>query len=176
MISTPLTPYLVWIKIGLVVALGAGMWLHGYSAGKKEGRERVADMEAKHAQQQAEAAALYAQQVQANRKQESDWQQVMAEIATKFEQDKTRIADETQASVLADIRAGRVRVRFPTCPGVPASAGASAGTRVDHDAADVRPEDALHLAVAQSIELADRADLDIETCQAAHRAVRGPKP
>lgn len=174
-VMNPLAPYMLWIKAGAAIALVLAIWFHGRSNGKDAGEREVANLQAEYAQASAESAARLAYLSEQARVKEQQWSKDLAIIAAKLEDDKKRVADETKQSVLADIRAGRLRVRLPICPGVSATPQDSTGSGVDHGQAGSREEDAFALAVAESIGIAAEADARLAACQAAHTAIRGPR-
>lgn len=92
----PLTPYMVWIKVGVFAAICAGCYVYGGSNAKAraEGQYHKAHIEALEAARAAEAQ--HAREVSA--------------IAEKYEQDK-RDAEEANRRLVSDLRAGTVRLQ-----------------------------------------------------------------
>jgi hypothetical protein len=162
---------MLWIKAGAAIALVLAIWFHGRSNGKEAGEREVASLQAEYAQAKAESAARLAYLSEQARVKEQQWSEDLAIIAAKLEDDKQRVADETKQSVLADIRNGRLRVRLPSCSGVSAASQDSTGPGVDHGQAGSGAEIA-----AAAIGIGAEADARLAACQAAHTAIRGPRP
>lgn len=130
----PITPGM--LRIGAYALLGIGLLGVGYYQGSRNGAAKVAECRADHstylakvAEDNVTLAALY-------RKKEQAVAEDFAMIAAEHQDKLAEVARETKESVLADIRAGRVRVRYPACPRVPAASEAASGSGVDHGATD----------------------------------------
>lgn len=164
-----------WLAIG---ALLVGVWFNGHGSGVRAGKVAVADCKAAHAAYIAEVQQAKAVASELARKQEQQWSEDLAMISAKFEDDKVRVSRETKDSVLADIRDGRLRVRYPGCPRVPTAIEAAAGPGVDHGSADRGAADAGDLVgayesrVAEQITVSRMSDLRLAECQAAMQAER----
>jgi hypothetical protein len=169
----PFAPYMAWIKAGAASMIVGGIWLTGFNMGRRLGVHQVETIKTQNAVERSESTARLLELTNKQRAKEQQWANDYATIAAGFEDKKAQIADETKTTLLADIRAGRVRVRFAGCTGVPASAQAAASSSLDHGEADVRSADPLDLAVARTIAIAQQADAQVAACQQAHKAVRG---
>lgn len=152
------------------VAAIVALFGFGYYQGSRNGAVNVAQCEASHAAYVAKVQADATASSELARKQEQQWSEDLAMAAAKFEDEKARVVHETEASVLADVRAGRVRVRFPVCPRVPATAEAAASIAGDHGEA-VGGNEAADLA-AGAIAIGAEADAQLAACQATLTAER----
>ncbi len=164
-----------WLAIG---ALLVGVWFNGHGSGERAGKVAVAECKASHAAYVAEAQQAKAAASELARRKEQQWSEDLAMISAKFEDDKARVSRETKDSVLADIRDGRLRLRYPGCPRVPAASEASSGSGVDHGSAGRGAADAGDLAgayesrVAEQISVSRMSDLRLAECQSAMQAER----
>lgn len=155
-------PWQVWAAIAVLLAAWA-LWAGGKSSGRAEVQ---ADWDAAV----AKGREIVAEKNRRNRELERKAAEQVALAAAKFEQEKTHAIQDARAALLADLRAGRVRLRVEACPR-PAGPGATAGATGTADAeADLRGADPLAVAVADSIAIADEADAHIEALQSVIRA------
>ena len=160
-------PLPVWLFIG-----GACLALW-YGEQRADAREE--SVRAEYNKRDAAAADELAKANAANRATEIRQAEEIASIAAQFEEDKNRAIQETRDTVLADLRSGKLRLRIPWC-GNPARSGqATAPAGLSDGQADVWGEDQIHLAVADSIALADEADAHVKACQAVITTYRGPQ-
>lgn len=160
-------PLPVWLFIG-----GVCLALL-YGENRADAREE--SVRAEYNKRDAAAAGKLAAINAANRATEKRQADEIAGIAAKFEEDKRRAIQDTRDSVLADLRSGKLRLRIPS-GGCPARSGeATAPASIGDDAAEVWGEDQIHLAVADSIAIADEADAHVKACQATVNAYRGPQ-
>jgi len=155
-------PWQVWAAIALVLVL-----LGTYYAGKSDGREEV---QAAWDESVAKGRAIVAAKNAENREIERKAAEQVALAAAKFEQEKTHAIQDARAALLADLRAGRVRLRVDACPRPAGPGAAPAGPGAADAEAELRGADPLGVAVADSIAIADEADAHIEALQAVIRA------
>ncbi len=160
-------PWQVW-AFAIVVGLA---WLHG----EIRADTREAEVREEYNLRDAAAADKLAKANSANRATEVRQAEEIASIAAQFEEDKNRAIQETRDTVLTDLRAGRLQLRVPRCANPARSGQAAAPTGLGDGSASIRGEDALDLAVADSIALAAEADAHVNACQAVIRAYRGPQ-
>lgn len=164
----PITPGM--LRIGAWVLVALSLFGFGYYQGSRNGAVKVSQCEASHAtyvakvaEDNAAIAALYWKKEQAVA---DDFAKIAAQNADKL----AEVSRETKESVLADVRAGRVRVRLPSCPRVPASSETADGAVVDHGEADSGDE-ATRI-VAGAIGIGAEADARLQACQALLTAER----
>lgn len=155
------------LVIGLI---GFGWWLGG-----RAGAVKVAELKADHAKVLLEIAddsrkvaaeiRLYEQRVATD----------IAQIATNYEDQRNEIASNARAAVLADLRAGRIRLRGVTAgAAVPTSgqAATAAGQRdgqavsTGEDPPDLVPRWWVEERAAESEAVAAEADAQLAACQA----------
>jgi hypothetical protein len=150
-------PRQYWLaaKWGAAALLLGGTFVFGYRTGGSHGRIALAELRAEHAEANQRAVAKAAEQ-------ERQQAKTIAAIADKYEVERAEVAERTRAGVLADIRAGRVRVRG-ACPAAVSETGTASGER-DGDPAD-RGEIA-----ASAIGIGAEADAQLRACQDALRA------
>ena len=160
-------PLPVWLFIG-------GVCL-ALLYGENRADAREAKVRTEYNIRDAAAADELAKANAANRAEEKRQADEIADIAAQFEEAKSRAIQDTRNAVLADLRSGKLRLRIPSggCPARSGQAAAPAG--LSDDAADVWGEDALNLAVADSIALADEADAHVKACQRVITIYRGPQ-
>lgn len=130
----PTTPGM--LRIGAYALLGIVLLGAGYYQGSRNGAAKVAECRADHAAYLAKVAEDNATMAALYRKKEQAVAEDFAMIAAEHQDKLAEVARETKESVLADIRAGRVRVRYPAFPRVPAASEAATGPTVDHGEAD----------------------------------------
>ena len=160
-------PWPVW---AFVIGVCLAMW---YGEQRADAREE--SVRAEYNKRDAAAADELAKANAANRATEIRQAEEIASIAAQFEEDKNRAIQETRDTVLADLRSGKLRLRIPS-GGCPARSGqATAPASLSDGQADVWGEDQIHLAVADSIALADEADAHVKACQSVIQTYRGPQ-
>ena len=147
--------YWLAAKWGAAALLLAGTFVFGYRTGSSHSRIALAELRAEHSEAMQKAVAKAAEQ---ERKQAGE----IAAIADKYEVERAEVAERTRAGVLADIRAGRVRVRG-ACPAAVPQAGAASGER------DAAPAGGNEIA-ATAIGIGAEADAQLRACQDALRA------
>lgn len=166
-------PWRPWAMVAACLALvGLGWWL-----GSRSEASDHAQTKAEHAQvlqriaEQARDVAEKTRQAEADiRIQEHQMAEEVAAIATAYEDERNAIETNTRAAVLADLRAGRVRLRndtatrcaVPDTAQAPAAAGRSDGQAVDGD-------EAARVA-ADAIGIGAEADAQLAACQSVIRA------
>ena len=160
-------PWRVWLFVGLVVLALL------YGENRADAREE--SVRAEYTKRDAAAAGELAKANAANRATEIRQAEEIASIAAQFEEAKNHAIQETRDTVLADLRSGKLRLRIPGC-GNPARFGQATAPAGNGDGqADVWGEDQIHLAVADSIAIADEADAHVKACQAVVNSYRGPQ-
>lgn len=160
-------PWPVW---AFVIGVCLSIW---YGENRADNREE--EVREEYNIRDAAAAKKLAEVNAANRATEVRQAEEIASIAAQFEEDKARAIQETRNTVLADLRSGKLRLRIPGC-GNPARSGqAAAPAGIGDGQADLWGADALNLAVADSIALADQADAHVAACQAVISIYRGPQ-
>ncbi len=147
--------YLLAAKWGAAALLLGGAFWFGLWVGGTSGRIEVADLKADQATKLAEAVAKAAEK-------ERELSATVAEIAVKYEAERANVAERTRAGVLADIRAGRVRVRGACPAGVPEAPAASG----ERDAGAAGGDEI----AATAIGIGAEADAQLRACQDALRA------
>lgn len=177
----PLGPYASLIKWGAAVLIVIGVWFHGHSKGNDSGEVEVAQLKAKHAEVLrgiADEARVVADKV---RMREHEVSKDIAAIATYYEDREHEIRQNYKAAVLADVRAGRIRLRpFASQASATANATSAAACQCDVQAAS-GSQDAGSLVgrVAESIAIAAEADAQLSACQSTvttyYNSTRGPK-
>lgn len=161
-------PWQVW-AFALVVVLALL-----YGENRADARETLVREE--YAARDAAAADALAKVNAKNRQVEVRMAERLAAIAAKHEEDKARAIQETRDTVLADLRAGRLQLRIPQRGNSARSGQAASPASLGDGEAAVRGEDALNLAVADSIALAAEADAHVTACQAViHTYLQGPQ-
>lgn len=160
--------YLPLVKWGAVAAVVIGVWLHGYSKGNDSGEVEVAQLKAKHAQVLLDIADEAREVANAVRMREQVVAQDIAAIATAYEDKRNEAVKQARDSVLADVRAGRIRLRAFTGQASAASAATSAAACQCDGEASSGSQDAGSLVgrVAESIAIAAEADAQLSACQA----------
>lgn len=154
-------PWQVWAALLLALALAYCLRL-AYKAGQEE-------VQARWDAERAEVKALVEAKDKQYREAEKKAAERIAEIAARYEQEKVNAAEEARQSVLADVRAGRVGVRFRACPTAEAPATPEAPRGADGGTA-VPEQDAFHLAIADSIALGAACDAQVTGLQDTIRA------
>lgn len=147
--------YLLAAKWGAAALLLGGMFAFGYRLGGSHGRVEVAELKAAHAEAIAKSVAKAAEK-------ERELSATVADIAVKYEAERANVAERTRASVLADIRSGRVRVRGACPAGVPEAPAASG----ERDAGAAGGDEI----AATAIGIGAEADAQLRACQDALRA------
>ena len=176
-----LDPYASLIKWGAVAAIAIGVWFHGYSKGNDSGEVEVAKLKAKHAQVLLDIADEAREVASAIRIREQVVAQDIAAIAQAYEDDKHAAVKQARDSVLADVRAGRIRLRAFTSQAIaPANAASPAACQCDGQAASGSQDtDSLVGRVAESIAIAAEADAQLSACQSTvttyYNATKEPK-
>jgi hypothetical protein len=159
----PLTPYLVWIKAGVLLALLVG----AYALGRDHGGDRV---QAKFDAHMAADAKAEAKALADARKAEQAKAAELAEIAEKYEKDK---ADAQAAAdrTIADLRSGAIRLRSHW-------QGCQATGRVSGDATSATIADAAEqlreASAARIIGIGREADAKERALQEVIRAYQSP--
>lgn len=159
-------PWQVWAAIAFIAAL-TWFGVACYSAGKDYGR---AEVQQDWNDAVAKGRAIVAAKNAKNREIERKAAEQVALAAAKYEQEKTHAIQDARAALLADLHAGRVRLRFDACPRPAGPGRAPAGSGAADAEAELRGEDPLGVAVADSIAIADEADAHIEALQSVIRA------
>lgn len=159
--------FLRWIPYILAVVALFGI---GYYQGSRNGAAKVSECRADHAAYLAKVAEDNATMVALYRKKEQAVAEDFAMIAAEHQDKLAEVTREAKESVLADVRAGRVRVRIASCPRVPAASEAASGPSVDHGEA-VGGDQAADLA-AGAIAIGAEADAQLAACQATLTAER----
>jgi hypothetical protein len=159
-----------WQAWAFAIGVCLCMW---YGENRADAREELVREE--YNIRDAAAADELAKANAANRAAEIRQAEEIASIAAQFDEEKNRAIQETRDTVLADLRSGKLRLRIPSggCPARSGQATAPAG--IGDDAAEVWGEDSLHLAVADSIAIADEADAHVKACQRVIQTYRGPQ-
>ena len=162
----PLTQYAGMIKLIGGLAMVLVIWFHGYSKGNDAVEVAVSDIKAKHAevlQGIAEKTSIaYAAALERDRAIADE----VAKAAADYEDQRNAIAKTTRDAVLADLRAGRVQLRYPAtrCP-VPATGAPAAPAFIGDDQADSGIEVA-----AAAVGIGAEADAQLAACQSVIRA------
>ena len=161
-------------KLVAVAVIGLCIWFHGYGQGRHSGDLRVARIRAETSQWQAQVALETAKLSDKIRRQEQATADAVAEVAARYEDERYAIEQRTRDAVLADLRAGRIRLRVPagcpvSAPGPPAGSSSVGDGEAEH-----RDEGAGDLAgrVADTIAVARAADAQLAACQSTLRAER----
>lgn len=169
-----LGPYASLIKWGLVAGVAIGVWFHGYSEGNDSGEVEVAQLKAKHAQVLLDIADEAREVANEVRMREQVVAQDIAAIATAYEDKRNEAVKQARDSVLADVRAGRIRLRpFPGQASPPAVATSAAACQCDGQAAgsgenppDMVPRWWVEERAAESEAVGAEADAQLSACQA----------
>ena len=127
----------------------------------------------------AHIAALHADAVQAELEathakeaREAEHRAQIETVALSYQEALQNAAIQHDRTV-SDLRSGIVRLRSEfTCPAPADLPRTPAGAGVDHAGTDIRGSDALHLAVARSIELAAQCDAQLSAAQDIIRSDR----
>lgn len=171
MIPAPLAQY-----AGVAKLIGAGLilvvvWFHGYGKGNDAGEVAAAKAASQHSSEMRAIAERAREAEAVIRVREHQMADEVAAIANAYEEDRRAIEAKTRDAVLADLRAGRIRLRNDAaarCP-VPAAAQASAAPGVDHVAAADGGEAAR--VAADAIGIGAEADAQLAACQAVIRTL-----
>jgi hypothetical protein len=166
------------LVIGLI---GFGWWLGG-----RAGAVEVAELKADHAEVMTEIAQDARHIAEEIRKAEQQTAQDLAKVARDYEDKRHEIAAIARASVLDDIRAGRIRLRgYGPRPAVSptgqesASAGQRDGEAVGagEDPPDMVPRWWVEERAAESEAVGAEADAQLAACHAVIRVYTGePAP
>jgi len=148
----------VMLTAALVAALGWG-WLQTSRLSTARGTLVVMHAEL----DKARADALEAKQIR-----EIEKRTALEAVRETYEQEKAN-AEAYHARLVDDLRAGAVRLRKELrCPPAADMPRTATGSESDHAAADVRGTDAINLAAARSIAIADACDAQV---RAAHKVI-----
>ena len=163
----PLAPYANAIKYGAIaIAIGYfGISCVGY--GKRAGAIEVAQLKAEHAEYKAKLENERSVMLETYRNKEAEAAQAMATLDAYWLAKVEDAKNEASNAVIADVRAGRLRLRYPTCPKLPATAKTPASPSVDTGETDSGE------AIAGAIVgIGRESDTRLEACQAIIRQDR----
>jgi len=160
------TKWVIQGLAGLLLIIGA--WFHGHANGAASGEARAERLRADLAKERADAAVQSARLAIEVRRREHDVADAVAEVSARYEDDRRNAETSIRDAVLADVRAGRVRLRQSAACAVPAADASASGASVSDGAATGRAEDPVDLArqVADTIAAAAAADAQLAACQA----------
>lgn len=179
-------PTLNWLKLGkwaAVIAIAIAIWSHGFANGNDSGEVEVAELKAKHADVLLTIANASKRVAELTRFAEHALADDLEKIDIQHQEALRHASQSTRDAVLADLRAGRVRVRVEPsrCP-MPASDAIAAPSGIGHGTADDGSGDAgdlaiarqfgINVAVADTVGVGARADERLSACQSVIRAYR----
>ncbi len=149
-------------KVIGILGIALVIWFHGAGWGEKRKAIELAEVKAQHAQTLQDIAGKAAKAYEKALQRERAIADVVAEAEAVYEDKRYEIAQTARDSVLADIRAGRLRVRNDQarCP-VPA-AGQTAATAGERDG----QADSGGQTAAAAVGIGAEADAQLEACQA----------
>jgi len=168
MIPDPIRPYLSLIRVGLWCLLAGGVFVAGCQHGKSSQEAERAKVQAQYDAYVAKMVALTNQVAIATERARQEYHAKSAEAARNYE-DGRKSAEQHETTLVADLRAGNVRLRseWAACMSAPAKGQTGPAVAGNDAAAPVPPE-----AVARVLRVGDDADLQVRWLQAELMATR----
>jgi hypothetical protein len=166
---TPYLPALKWLGVGVLIV---GVWFHGYSKGNDAGEVEVAKLTAKHAETMRSIEEEFRRLEAEARIKEHQMADELAKIAAAYEDDKHEIAQSTRNAVLADLRAGRIRLRQPTQTVPATDQSPAAAGQCDGQAASGSQAEGDLVRAADIIAIGAESDAQLAACQSVIQSYR----
>lgn len=167
-ILDPIRPYLAVIRVGLYVGVAGALFIGGCQHGKSSQEAKTAEVQANFDAYRDKMVALTKQVAAASELARQEYNSKSAEAARNYA-DGRNSAEEHQTTLVADLRAGNVRLRseWAACMSAPAEGQTGSAVRGNDAAAPVPPE-----ALGRVLRTGDDADLQVAWLQAELMATR----
>ncbi len=164
----PLRPYLGLIRIGLYLAVASALFIGGCQHGKSSQEAKTTAVQDQFAAYKAQMVELTNQVAIATERARQEYHAKSAEAARNYE-DGRKSAEQHQTTLVADLRAGNLRLRseWAACMSAPRANQAGAAVAGNDGAAAVPPE-----AFGRVLRVGDDADLQVRWLQAELMATR----
>ncbi|XQA74609.1 hypothetical protein ACM9XA_03465 [Xanthomonas sacchari] len=168
MLPLALQPYALLLKVGGGVAAAAGLFFWGRHEGVDSQVGKTEAVQARYDAYVSKMVALTKQVADATQRARQEYNAKSAEAARNYE-DGRKSAEEHQTTLVADLRAGNVRLRseWAACMSAPAKGQAGSAVAGNDAAAPVSPD-----AVARVIRVGEDADNQVRWLQAELMATR----
>ncbi len=164
----PLRPYLGLIRVGLYVSVASALFIGGCHMGKSSEKANTAKVQSQFDAYKTKMVALTRQVADATERARQEYNDKSAEAARNYE-DGRKSAEQHQTTLVADLRAGNVRLRseWAACMFAPRKDQAGPAVR-GADAAPAVPAEAF----ARVLRVGDDADNQVRWLQAELMATR----
>jgi hypothetical protein len=164
----PLRPYLGLIRVGLYAAVASALFIGGCQHGKSSQEAETAKVQAQYDAYVEKMVALASQVAMATERARQEYHAKSAEAARNYE-DGRKSAEQHQTTLVADLRAGNVRLRseWATCMSAPRKDQARPAVGSADAAASVPAE-----AFGRVLRVGDDADNQVRWLQAELIATR----
>ncbi|XTQ92565.1 hypothetical protein ACQR5W_11635 [Xanthomonas sacchari] len=168
MLPIALQPYAVLIRLGLYAAVAGALFIGGCQHGKSSQEAKTAEVQARYDAYVAKMVALTNQVAIATERARQEYHAKSAEAARNYE-DGRKSAEEHQTTLVADLRAGNVRLRseWAACMSAPGKGQAGSAVGSDDAATPVPPE-----ALGRVLRVGDDADNQVQWLQTELMATR----
>ncbi|KAB7765390.1 hypothetical protein [Xanthomonas sp. LMG 12461] len=168
LLPDPIRPYLALIRVGLYVAVAGTLFIGGCQHGKSSQEAKTAEVRGQFDAYKAKMVALTQQVAESAERARQEYESKSAEAARNYA-DGRKSAEEHQTTLVADLRAGNVRLRseWAACMSAPGKGQAGSAVAGNDAIAPVSPD-----AVARVIRVGEDADNQVAWLQAELMATR----
>ncbi|WP_440984918.1 hypothetical protein ACQHIH_16030 [Xanthomonas sontii] len=168
LLPAPIRPYLALIRIGLWAVVAVALFIGGCQHGKSSQEARTAEVQSQFDAYKAKMAVLTQQVAASAERARQEYNAKSAEAARNYA-DGRKSAEEHQTTLVADLRAGNVRLRseWAACMSAPSKGQAGPAVRSNDAAAPVPPE-----ALGRVLRVGDDADNQVRWLQSQLMATR----